>query len=219
MQIAKLTNSDVAYIKLLGGEPLLHPIIDEIIYTTREKFLKSPIIIITNGILLPEMEESFWESCRRNNVIIEVTKYPINLDYNNFLDIVHKNNVKYRYRGNSENEEKKFWHIRLDLEGEQDAKESFISCKWGNGAICLADGKLYTCVIPAYIRHFNSYYSANLKITEKDYVDIYKCDSEKDILKALCQVPEFCKYCTMDEGNIKYNMNYGHSNKNIDEWT
>ena len=80
LRLAELTNNDMAYIKLLGGEPLLHPKIEEIFDLTRSVFKNTPIILITNGINLPDMREKFWDSCRKNRIIVEITKYPIDID-------------------------------------------------------------------------------------------------------------------------------------------
>ena len=44
--------SYIARIKILGGEPLLHPQLNEIIKITREVLPKATIDIVTNGLLI-----------------------------------------------------------------------------------------------------------------------------------------------------------------------
>ena len=61
-----------SYIKLLGGEPLLHPKIDHIVSTIRESMLSDQIQICTNGLLLSKMSASFWEQVDH----ILISSYP-----------------------------------------------------------------------------------------------------------------------------------------------
>lgn len=218
-RLNELTNGEVQYIKLLGGEPLLHPKIEQAFDITRKYFAGCDVILITNGVKMCEMSSDFFENCKKNRIHIEITKYPIEFNYDVVIDRLEKEGVEYSYRGNTDTQEKKFWHLRLDLEGKQKPDESFNSCRWGNGAICLADGKLYSCVIPAYIRHFNNYFKKNLIVCENDYVDIYKANDEREICERLSKPMPFCKYCRVDDGNIVYNEEYGHSKYVIEEWT
>lgn len=55
---------NIRLIRLMGGEPLLHPDVDRFIRTTRSAFPKSRIGIVTNGILLPQASQAFWDACR-----------------------------------------------------------------------------------------------------------------------------------------------------------
>lgn len=73
----------VDIINLLGGEPLLNPDINNIIEKAGKilKNGKTRLRIMTNGVLLPKMSESFWNMVLKYNVLISVTKYPINFNY------------------------------------------------------------------------------------------------------------------------------------------
>jgi uncharacterized Fe-S cluster-containing radical SAM superfamily protein len=74
----------VACFDLLGGEPLLHPHLLDIIQTVRLSRLTEQIALFTNGLLLHRMKDTFWENIDR----VTVTIYPgtqlrleANLDY------------------------------------------------------------------------------------------------------------------------------------------
>jgi len=58
-RFAELAGKYVRRIHLMGGEPLLHKNIVDIIEITRSNFKKSIIIIVTNGILLDRMGGNF----------------------------------------------------------------------------------------------------------------------------------------------------------------
>lgn len=218
-RLRELTDGDIFRITLLGGEPLLHPDIEDFILLSRLYFPNSVIRLITNGIKLVSMPQSFFDACLENKVLIEVTKYPIDFDYDRMLNVLDKSGVDYRYRANTENEEKKFWHLRLDRNGLQIPEESFEKCQWGNGAICLVKGKLFSCPIPAYINHFNRYFNENLQFCESDYVDLYSVKDEKEIRERLSRPMNFCRYCKVEGDGQIYDCKYGKSNRDIEEWT
>ncbi len=60
----------------MGGEPLLHPKVEQLLLQTRRVFSKADIRIVTNGILLDKMSDSFWETCKTNNISFDITVYP-----------------------------------------------------------------------------------------------------------------------------------------------
>jgi organic radical activating enzyme len=60
-------------VHLIGGEPLLHPNLDKIIEVVRNSGITKKIRIVTNGLLLPKMKDSFWESIEE----LHVSLYPV----------------------------------------------------------------------------------------------------------------------------------------------
>lgn len=61
-----------AYIKLLGGEPLLHPELIQVIKAIRQSGISERIQICTNGKLLLKMPDIFWEQVNE----ISLSLYP-----------------------------------------------------------------------------------------------------------------------------------------------
>jgi MoaA/NifB/PqqE/SkfB family radical SAM enzyme len=49
-------------IRLLGGEPLLHPDIVEFLKIARRSQIADRVMVTTNGLLLPSMPDAFWEN-------------------------------------------------------------------------------------------------------------------------------------------------------------
>ena len=218
-RLSVLTDGDVEFIELLGGEPLLYPDVAKAMDLARAYFPETKLLLLTNGLLLKRQNTDFWEACRRNRVEVVITKYPISADYEEMEKLTEENHVELSYRGNSDVEEKKFWHMHLNPEGTEIPQYSFSKCTWGNGCIALNHGKLYPCVMIAYIEHFNRFFGQELVVTENDYVDIYQVNDATEILDKLISVPDFCKYCKFDEGQRVYNTAFGISKKEITEWT
>jgi hypothetical protein len=59
-------------ILLLGGEPLLHPKLLDVIRVARRSGVGEIVTVVTNGVLLPRMPSGFWAAVDR----VEVSLYP-----------------------------------------------------------------------------------------------------------------------------------------------
>lgn len=103
-QIAKVFNKDIYNFNLLGGEPLLHPDIEKFIIAARSILPKSIINIITNGVLLPKMPDSFWVTCHSHNVKIAMTHFPVKTNMTVIEEKAKEFNVLMEYKKNP-----RFW--------------------------------------------------------------------------------------------------------------
>ena len=54
---------DIPWIRILGGEPLMHSQINEILAMYRKVFPCAEIDLCTNGLLLPKMDNNFYNFC------------------------------------------------------------------------------------------------------------------------------------------------------------
>jgi radical SAM family protein/4Fe-4S single cluster protein len=61
-----------AYTKILGGEPLLHPDLVELIEAVRASGVSDVVLVCTNGVLLDRMAEEFWRAVDA----LEISIYP-----------------------------------------------------------------------------------------------------------------------------------------------
>lgn len=216
-QIAKIAEGKVCEIQLLGGEPLLHPELIKFMEITRRYFPTNAINIVSNGILLKKQPDEFWISCRQNKISIVVTKYPIKLDFEGIKQLADSKGVNFSFYGNTETVEKNMECIPLDLEGKQDAKDSFLRCSRANRCIALDNGKIYPCSLIPYVKYFNLEFKQNLQVTPQDYIDVDKLGNLGELLQFVSQPVPFCKYCNI-KGTV-WDIGYGISKKDILEWT
>lgn len=216
-RLAELSCQELGVLKLMGGEPLLHPNIIDFIHISREAFPNTRIEIVTNAIILNIQPDEFWQTCKNYDIIIVPTKYPIKTDYEKAEYLAKSKGVKYEYYGNFDKVIKTSYHIPLDVEGKQDAVTNFLNCFHANNCLFLKNGKLYTCTVAPNIEHFNKYFGYNIPLKENDGIDIYKAQTISNVLEFLAKPIPFCKYC-----NVK-GRTFGHnwciSNKDIKEWT
>jgi MoaA/NifB/PqqE/SkfB family radical SAM enzyme len=229
--IAGLINGGggVDEISLLGGEPLLlNPqLLIDVIKISRSHFPDTAINITTNGLLLNNQTEEFWNCCRTNNINIIVSVYPANIDHYLLMDTAKKHDVQFQFRGNVKLVSKNWkelpiefmsesWKLfPIDVEGRQNPKKSNALCYASNFSFQLVEGKLYKCWRVAYAKYFNSYFNKQLEVTEDDYIDIYKAASIDEILEKLRKPAPFCRYCKMDGGKA---VKWGKSKREISEW-
>jgi hypothetical protein len=216
-KISELSKGKIDEIQFLGGEPLLHPKINDFIEVARKHFPSNDINIVTNGILLKKQPESFWECCRTNKIRITVTKYPVKVDYQNIAQYTRGKGIDFTFYGNTENVDKSMQCMPLDLNGNQNAYDSFARCDRANRCIALDNGKLYTCTLIPYVKYFNRRFHQNLSITPNDFIDIHTVNSFDEILDFICKPMPFCRYC--NQKGMIWDVGYGISKKEMGEWT
>jgi len=213
-RLAELSK-DYFTIKILGGEPLLHPRITEFCRIARKYFPSTSIQITTNGTLLTGQSNDFWQSCRENKITVSVSQYPIQLNRKAIKETARAHKVKLVFSGTTA--EDRMCKIPLDLSGSQDMKRSHRKCaiSWGC-CVTLRDGRLYTCCIAAHIRFFNEYFKQNLVVSDRDYADIHKVGSKEEIIDFLEKPFPFCRYCITTD--TKFAQRWGITKKEISEW-
>lgn len=202
--------------KLIGGEPLLHPELTEIMAIARKYFPKTRIRLLTNGIKLLQMPDAFWRSCKENKIEISVTKYPIKLDYEKIQDTAAQYDVFFEYY-NGALIVKTSMKYPLDLEGNLDPKDSYRQCFQARRCAMLSEGRLFLCPLIATSHIFNEKFGTKLDLLPQDYLEIRKVKSMDEITAFLQQEgTPFCRFC--DIGHISYGHEWGITTGKIDEW-
>lgn len=215
-RLGNIFDHQAAYIRLLGGEPLLHPRVPQFFSLTRMHFPHCSLELYTNGLLLLSQTEDFWAACRKFSVKIVVTKYPICFDYGATEKLAQKYQVEFAYTCEHGEPIKTSWRLPLDIIGQQDPNDSFKKCDMGNVCVFLKDGRLYPCTVAPNAFNFNQYFHQKLEISDNNSIDIYTTGS-KEILEFLARPIPFCKYCNVD--SRQENIPWRVSKKNISEWT
>lgn len=213
-RLSELTGGKIELIDLLGGEPLLHPEINRIMEISRSNF-EGDINVVTNGILLAKMPEAFWKSCKKNNVNIIISRYPIKLPMDKIDVLAEQYGVNIVNRGNAT--DVKIWNkVPYDLSGKQNITKNFRTCYGANFCTNLENGKLATCPIPFVIKQFNEYFCKDIPVSEDNCIDIYKVKNIDEIYAFLCKPAPICAYCNLK--GIKYGIEWEVSKKELSEW-
>ena len=197
-RMAELFHGDyINQIAVMGGEPLLHPEITKILKAVRERFPYTIIRLTTNGLLLLKQDQEFWKVCRENDVTIVNTKYPINLDFAGMKGKAETEGVSFMYFEDTGDEVvKKSFKKSINLKGNSNPVVSFANCHISNYGNFLMEGKFFGCPFSCQsYRIFNKKYNQNLRLTEKDYLDIYKVKDMQEVLDFCAKPRPYCRYC------------------------
>lgn len=198
--------ANIPRMRILGGEPLLHPQVNLFLEASRRFFPDSEISLVTNGILLPAMDNSFYTTLKTNNISLDITLYPILKD-----DMPSKVLLALKHRIPIEYQNVEYFCRFLNVAGNSDRNKIHAQC-WINYCTFLREGKLYPCCIPALADLPNKAFGWN--IPSDGFIDIHTAPSASNILEFLRQPISACAYCTKPVWSP-----WELSSRRPDEWT
>ncbi len=201
---------------VMGGEPLLHPDLLKILEDVRNHFPYVTIRLTTNGLLLLKQSEDFWRVCRENKVTIVNTRYPINLDFNKMREKAKCEGVIFKhFEGTGDEAVKTLFKKTINLKGDSNPVESFANCHISNYGNFLMEGKLYGCPFSCQsFRIFNQKYGQNLRMSERDYLDIYRVKDMQEIFDFAARPKYYCRYCS----GLSPKFEWERSKQEMCEW-
>ncbi|MBR4612218.1 MAG: radical SAM protein [Kiritimatiellae bacterium] len=183
--------SNVRHVRLMGGEPLLHPDAADFVKIARETFPASSIRVVTNGVkLAPPIDEPvarLLSAMAESHVGIDWTKYPPlagrDADIRRVCDDA---GVDLRVTENS------LFMARLRPEGGSGIRRAFKWCRHRLYCPILKDGRIYLCAPACYAAFYNK--RAGTRIPEELGIDIHSA-SAKDIMLYLMSPSFSCSHC------------------------
>lgn len=216
----RLVGNAVQQIHLLGGEPLLHPKVEQFAEICRSIFAEARIDITTNGLLVADMPDEFWITLKKNNIAIKYTQYPLNFDYQGMVKYVEEKGV-YVFSAGPDKGIKCFRRTPLNRKGIANINHSFIQCPYTDCAQ-LRDGKLYHCPASAFSYLLNrkieedNVTGGTFTLSEGDYIDLSEARTKDDVFQFLSNAIPFCQYCDMDK--VDEQVEWRVSSGKLSEW-
>ncbi len=196
-------------IRILGGEPLLHPEVASFIKATRKAFPYTDIRLVTNGILLSKVSDDFWDICHSTGTIIDLTVYP---PFYNQVDY-WKGLCEAKGVYLSPSLPTDHFYSHLNTLGNSNKEKAFNICRNIVHCYFLQNGNIYPCPMPALVHYFNDQF--NYQIIADKGINIYSSDiSAKKIIKYLNTPMDTCKWCSYEF----IPFSWGVSKKVIQEW-
>jgi organic radical activating enzyme len=214
-RLSELFAGKCKYVCLMGGEPLMNPRIEDYCRMARKYFPIGDVQIVTNGILLQKMPDSFYETCREEKISIHLTPYPIKLDHKAIRRRCKKHKVEFHHYWDEVSKDEFFRYV-IDETGSQDMVENFTACHDANNCLFLYKGRMYPCGSGTHFRIFNEHFQAGMELTDADSVDIYQVGTAWELLLAMARPVPMCRYCVMSGRKEFYT--WGHSKKDKQEW-
>lgn len=190
MQRLKDLFANIRIIRLLGGEPLLHPRVNDFLTTVRSAFPRAEIHLVTNGILLARMTATFWETCAGTGTIVDMTLYPINQDLRSARTAAAAYGVVLCERSASQ-----FHFHHMNRKGDSSCTKTFKACSFLK-YLDSDSGRLHMCAASALAPIFNEYFNENLCISEEDSISIFDDITSRNIMNFFDKPISFCRYCS-----------------------
>ena len=185
---------DIPWIRILGGEPLMHPAILRILENARNIYKDSEIDLCTNGLLIPKLSDTFFEQIKKLNITVHVSGYKPTYG---ILDSIDERLKKFglNYTVLRRDEFLKYYTTAPD----NDMMANFRDCI-ASGCRELYRGRLMRCSAAIAFDKLNGQYGTDYKVVKDiDWYDIYdpKFDAMK-ISQELNRCSHICKYCDVE---------------------
>jgi len=203
---------DITEIYLLGGEPLLHPQLESFVRVTRRLFPDSRINLMSNAVLVPKMDEAFWQMLIDTDAWLVCDLYPAKIDVERVERLAAEHGVKFEWvepRG-------EFFKLPIDPTGSQDAADSFARCRTVSNCPILRHGRLYPCAYIAYIDLFEERFeTSGLEAGCEDSVSIYDTDDAYKVMDFLLSPVPWCSHCDFDRME---QFDWARTERTPEEW-
>ena len=193
-------------LRIMGGEPLLHPNLVSFLSVARKYYTKSKITVCTNAIALNRMNDDFWDCMRKNKIGLELTMYPpMKEKFGDVIRLVHKNRIKIMHIHVAD-----YFVGTMNRKGDSDPVITHKHCTM---RIChhLRGGVLYLCPVACYMDYYNSYFQQ--EIPRDNGIDIFE-NSGSDLEKYVTTSKDVCRYCTTK----CHTFEWAQSKKEVNEW-
>lgn len=209
-----LQGKKVTRVTIMGGEPLLHHDINGAITYIATLFNYSEIWMVTNGILIPKMNDEFFSVVKIHNVTLCISFYPNSIDYQKIYALLDKKEINFKIYGDYK--KRMFYHQYLKNEYDKNYKITNKDC-WYRSLFILKDNKIYPCTEIAYFDYFDEEFKGqhNIKVDEDDFIDLDKINSFEELQEAKKRISPFCGFC---KGNHKDTTEWDISKRDINEW-
>ena len=195
--------SNIRRIRLMGGEPFVVDDLDWYISTARSYFPNSELCIVTNGLLIPKVNDRILKSIRNNNAIIQISQYP---PTRNQIDLITEKIYEYDLRLQI-GKPIEYFMERINREPEFDEmyKSIFANCA---SAHChtLKNGKLMMCgAIPTICEMLEKQTACKGSYQDNTIDLLGQINiSGWDALELLERANKLCGYCPMEHKWVKW---------------
>lgn len=138
-------------LRILGGEPLLHPNLPDIIRLAKESWPDSDIEVITNGLLLRKASDEVFKAMAETGIRFSISMHYGDRRYFEIVEAGLVRVIQHSVRFISYNSHRHWGKpYRLSLDGKplpfaSDPDEAWEKCPHHHKCATLYDGKIYHC--------------------------------------------------------------------------
>lgn len=198
-EMKELSKFEIGTIRIMGGEPLLHPKCLEFCEVTKEYFPRSNVVLVTNGILTHKLDK---RKLKEMGVGVCISDYHLPSVEKSTADVVHNKATMY--------------NICIDIQGKQEPQVAFAHCDLHrNHWYYYQNKKIYPCCIAPNLHYFNDYFDLDMEMAD---VGVSIDKTEKEIIDKLNEPNVLCRYCNTIKRNSS-SVDFRKTRREITEWT
>ncbi len=193
--------------KIMGGEPLLHPRIAEVIVAIRESRISDVVRLFTNGLLLHRMSDEFWSALDQ----MTISNYSSAPTPRRNLELAREKAKKHDFVLNVKDVVEFSEVLSPKLRSDAaETRRTFENCWLRHRCLVVRNGVFYTCTRAAYAGEFvkrirvDAPPSDFFERLEGDGVSLAGPDLKGRMLAYLNREEplESCRYCFGGDGPI-----------------
>ena len=194
---------NIRQIRIMGGEPLLHPHADEAVRIVRSAFPKARISVVTNGLrLLGGLDDGtarLLAAMHESDAAVDWTSYPpVAGRADEIASVCEKACVRLNV------EPKPEFLARILPKGGAGMRRSFRWCRERFFCPLLDDGRIYTCAPARYADCYNK--AGGTKIPPERGIDIGEASAKHILYYLMC--PAFaCSFCAEGARSFEWKAN------------
>lgn len=182
---------DIPWIRILGGEPLLHPDLAGAVRAAREIFPTTEIDICTNGLLVPQMSDELLQTIAAQHVTVHISEYrPVEKIASQIAARLKSFGIEHYFLKREE------FYKFYTQHPEHDGTKSHEACP-SSGCREVYRGKLVKCSAVLAFERMNKQFGTQYDVRKgEDWFDLH---DERltgwDIMKKLDEAVPACRYC------------------------
>ncbi len=140
------------FLKVVGGEPLLHPELERLLVCAKEKAVAPRVQLTTNGFLLKRLTTRAWESIDA----LTVSLYPQPALPKTLIRSIAREAALRNVEVNWKVQDKFSCLDRKEWATYDEAKRIFGDCWIRHRCHSMKEGRFYSCTRPQYVQKFAS---------------------------------------------------------------
>lgn len=196
--------------KVLGGEPTLHPQLDDLLKIVKQSKVSDVIRVITNGLLLHKMSDTFWENIDQ----LTISNYESAPVRTKIIDSVREKAKYYEVVLNIKSIDQ-FHEIFVDeaIEDRTRVQNIYDDCWMRHRCLIIRNGRFHKCTRASYMDSFLklkgiSPLIENSSYTLEDGIALIDPDFKAKALRYLNSTTPLrsCEYCLGVSGNLRQNI-------------
>ena len=181
------------YLKLVGGEPTLHPALDDCLAIARRVSLAPVVSVTTNGLLLPRTSGRFWQLAQALTISL-YPKPPLPEETISWIkNRAEEHGIPINWKRQDE-------FVDMDLDGPRDdaadTQRIYDQCWLRNRCHIVSKGRFFTCTRPPHFETFHGEGSGFLD----DGILLEEGSDMAERLLAYLQRPAPLKACALCNG-------------------